>query len=229
MKIEIWSDIGCPYCYIAMVRFYKALERFEHKNSVEIHLKSFELEPEIKVNGGETQHQAVMRKYRQGPEGAQRTLDQAKHAATESGITINWDKVITTNSFNAHRLMHFAATHGKAKEMEMRLFKAYFTDGAHIGDRDVLIGLAEELGLDAKAVLENGRFSDEVRIDEYQARSLDINSVPYMLFEDKYAVTGARPEDEFLSMFSQFHHESLKKSIIDMDGSAGCVDGSCSI
>lgn len=229
MKIEIWSDIACPYCYIAMVRLHNAIQRFEYKDEVQVIVKSFELEPDIAHNGGESQHEAVMRKYRQTALGAQQVLDQAGYAARESGITINWDKVITTNSFNAHRLIKFAATHGKGEEMETRLFSAFFTEGKHIADRPTLISLAAELGLDAKAVLENGSYSDTVRRDEQEARTLGVRSVPYLLFDEKFSVTGARQEEDFFNLLHQFREEAMRSIINEVPPAPGCEDGTCSI
>jgi predicted DsbA family dithiol-disulfide isomerase len=229
MKIEIWSDIACPYCYIAMVRLHNAVQSFEYKDVVTVAAKSFELEPEISVDGGESQHEAVMRKYRQSAFGAQQVLDQAGYAAKTSGISINWDQVITTNSFDAHRLIKFAATHGKAREMEERLYSAYFTDGKHIADRQTLTELAAELGLDAKVALEDGSFSEAVRRDEQEARTLGVHAVPYLLFDNKYSVSGARSEADYLDLLYQMYQESMINGVAEVPRAPGCVDGSCTI
>ena len=229
MKIEIWSDIACPYCYIASARLARAIESFEHKSSVEVVLKSYELEPDIAVNSGESQHNAVIRKYRQNSMGAQNILDQAAHAANQSGLIINWDKVITTNTFNAHRLVHFAGQFGKAKEVEERLFRAYFEEGRHVGEKQVLLTIAVELGLDAEKLFTGELFEEDVRRDEQEARALGIRSVPYMLFDEKFAVNGARSEEDFSAMLVEFEQEAIKCGIRKLPESPGCDDGSCRV
>ncbi|RBQ06753.1 DsbA family oxidoreductase [Pedobacter miscanthi] len=229
MKIEIWSDVACPYCYVASVRLARALERFKHKESIEILIRSFELEPGISKDSGETQHQAVMRKYRQTASGAQQTLDMAASAARESGIVINWDQVVTTNSFDAHRLIHFAGRFGKTQEMKKRLFEAYFTDGINISEPESLIALGTELGLDCRAVIEDNIFSEAIRSDEQEAIRLGITSVPFMLVERKFAVRGARMEDEFLDLLEEFYQEAIRCEIIEKPQEPGCGDGSCSV
>jgi len=229
MKIEVWSDIACPYCYVAHTRLAAALARFEYKDSVQMVMRSFELEPDMAQEPMESQHHAVMRKYRQDSLSAQHTLDQAAAAAALSGIEINWDRVITTNTFNAHRLIHFARTIGKAAEMEKRLFEAYFTRGEHIGRDEVLEEIAREFGLDAREMLRQNQFGPLVRKDEKDAADFRIRAVPYMLFDEKFAVKGARTEDEFLELLHEFRLEAIKCGIEERPEAPGCEDGFCGI
>jgi len=229
MKIEIWSDVDCPYCYIGFTRMQKAIGTFKFREEVELITHSFELEPDIPVNGGETQHQAVMRKYRQTSSGAQHILDQASMHATQTGLKINWDSVITTNTFDAHRLLHYAKTLGKDLELKEKIFRAYFTEGQHIGDKETLIALAAELGIEAREVVEGNEYSDEVRKDERDAQQIGVRSVPYFLFDDKYAITGAQSEESFAELLQEIWEKDNSRKIITMDQEKGCTDGSCTI
>lgn len=230
MKIEIWSDIACPYCYIGKKHLDTALQQFEFRNQVEVVLHSFELEPDIAENSGESQHNAVMRKYRQSVKTAQETLDRATIAGKAVGLVIDFDKVVTTNTFNAHRLIHFAATEGKENEMKNRLFKAYFAEGKNISDISVLQELASETGLDARLILENNLFAAQVRKDEKNAQSLGIRSVPFFLFDSKYSVSGAQPVSVFLEVLEKVWRENMPLDVVsEKETGDGCVDGVCHV
>lgn len=230
MKIEIWSDIACPYCYVGKSHLDKALEQFDYKDQVEIVLHSFELEADISENSGESQHHAVMRKYRQTPEAARHTLDRATLAGKATGVLIDFDKVVTTNTYHAHRLIQFAVTEGKGNEMKNRLFKAYFSEGKNISDIAVLTELAAETGIDARPVLNSELFAKQVRKDEQNARLLGIRSVPFFLFDSKYSVSGAQPVGTFLEILEKIRNENvpLQNTSVARIGD-GCVDGICQI
>jgi predicted DsbA family dithiol-disulfide isomerase len=228
MEIEIWSDIACPYCYIGFVHLKKAIQLFQGEKP-DIILRSFELEPDIAANSGETQHMAVMRKYHQSPGRAQQTLDGAVRAGYSAGVTINFDKVITTNTFHAHRLIHFAESFGRGLEMKERLFKAYFTEGQHIGDKATLVKIAADLDIDAKAVLDSDLYSAEVRKDEHESHDLDIRSVPFFLFNKKYSISGAQPVDTFLELLNQLQVIKQLQSGESGGNAPGCEGGSCTV
>jgi len=230
MKIEIWSDIACPYCYVGKNHLDSALRQFEFRDQVEIVLHSFELEPDIAENSGESQHTAVMRKYRQSNKTAQDTLDRATAAGKAAGVVIDFDKVITTNTFKAHRLIRFAATEGKENEMKNRLFKAYFSEGKDISNISVLQELAFETGIDARLILENDLFAAQVRKDEKDAQLLGIRSVPFFLFDSKYSVSGAQPVSTFLEVLEKVWGENIPlNTISDQETTEGCIDGVCSV
>lgn len=226
MKIEIWSDIACPYCYIGFKHLESALDQFKGKQP-EVKLRSFELEPDIASNSGESQHLAVMRKYHQSPLRAQQTLDGATQAGQQASLIIDFDKVVTTNTLQAHRLIHLAETFGNALEMKDRLFKAYFTEGRNISDRSVLIELAGELGINAGAMLDSEQFTEEVKTDEHTAQRLGIRSVPYFVFDDKYAISGAQPVTTFLGLLKELQSAELSQPY--EDDQSGCEGGSCKI
>ncbi|GJM73464.1 hypothetical protein HMSSN036_56800 [Paenibacillus macerans] len=147
MKIEVWSDFSCPFCYIGKRRLEKALEAFEHREEVQVVYRSFELDPEAPKDAELSIHELLAVKYGlsllQAKESNQNVAAQAK----AEGLDYHFDTAIPTNTFDAHRLSHYAGEKGKAKEMTERLYRAYFTDSLHIGDRDTLVRLAEEAGL----------------------------------------------------------------------------------
>jgi len=201
MKINIWSDVRCPFCYIGKRKFETALEQFPHKDDVEVVWRSFQLDPEL-----ETQPGLHVYKYLADIKGL--TQDQAeemhhhvKQVAEEVGLDFNFDKVVVANSFNAHRLIQFAKAKDRGGEAEEMLFKAHFTDGRNIDDRDTLVDLGVAIGLpgeEVKRVVESDLFSKEVGEDEMLGRRIGIRGVPFFLMNDKLAVSGAQAPEVFL-------------------------------
>ncbi|WP_167667803.1 DsbA family oxidoreductase [Mucilaginibacter gossypiicola] len=202
MKIEVWFDIACPYSYIGLKHLEKAIE-FYAGGQPTVLLRSFELEPEIAVDNDETQCATLMRQYKLSQLRAQQTINAIMMAGQKAGLTIDFDKVIRTNTFDAHRLIHFAADNGKGAEMAGRLFKAYFEEGKRIGNKKQLIGLAAEIGIDAKQLLESNSYSAEVRADEHLAQRIGIGKVPFFWFEEKYSITGAQSITVFTELMSR--------------------------
>ena len=200
MKIEVWSDFGCPFCYIGKRRLERALESFSHRDEIELVYRSFELDPGAPKDTESSIHELLAVKYGLSLEQAKESNRNVAQQAQTEGLTYNFDTIIPTNTFDAHRLAHYAGEQGKAKEMTERLFRAYFTDSLHIGDRDTLVRLAEEVGLDgatAREVLEQNTYADAVREDENEARRLGIRGVPFFVLRGKYAVSGAQPLEIF--------------------------------
>lgn len=200
MKIEVWSDFGCPFCYIGKRRLERALESFSHRDEIELVYRSFELDPGAPKDTESSIHELLAVKYGLSLEQAKESNRNVAQQAQTEGLTYNFDTIIPTNTFDAHRLAHYAGEQGKAKEMTERLFQAYFTDSLHIGDRDTLVRLAEEVGLDGAAVrevLEQNTYADAVREDENEARRLGIRGVPFFVLRGKYAVSGAQPLEIF--------------------------------
>jgi predicted DsbA family dithiol-disulfide isomerase len=232
MKVEIWSDVMCPFCYIAKRRFENALQQFEHKNEVEIEWKSFQLNP-----GMETNPDMNITRYLADIKGW--TLDYARQMnahvtqmAAEAGLTYNFDKAIVANSFNAHRFSHLAKKHGLGVEAEEQLFKAYFTDGKNIDDNDTLIELGAGLGLDPteiKQSLESNAYADEVKHDIAKAQHLGIRGVPFFVLNNKYAISGAQAvpvfEETLEKAFNEWQKENPKLEIIE--GESCGPDGNC--
>ena len=201
MKIEIWSDIMCPFCYIGKRKFEVALAQFEHKDEVEIEWKSFLLSPEMQTDPTKNIHQFLAEHKGISLDEATGMNDNVAHMAANAGLQYNFDKTIPANSFNAHRFLHFAKQHGKQNEAEEQLFKAYFTEGKNIDDAPTLMALAHSMGLDADALataMGNGDFTNEVIADIQEAQALGIQGVPFFVFDRKYAVSGAQDPATFL-------------------------------
>ncbi|RUS45714.1 DsbA family oxidoreductase [Cohnella sp. AR92] len=211
MKIEVWSDFACPFCYIGKRRLEGALEQFGHGGDIEVQFRSFELDPNAKRDVDYNVNEMLAKKYGMTVEQAAANNRSLTEQAKAIGLDYHMDKSILTNSFDAHRLTHYAAQFGKREEMAERLFKAYFTDGLHIGDHETLAGLAVEIGLDregALAALKNDEFSSEVREDEQLAAQFGVRGVPFFVLDRKYAVSGAQPTEVFLQALEKAYSES---------------------
>lgn len=201
MKVEVWSDVVCPFCYIGKTHFDEALAQFTEKENIEFEWKSFQLNPDLKTNLDQTLYEHLS-------ESKGITVEQAEgmgiHAALmgkAAGIELNFEKSVVANSFNSHRLIHFAKANGKQQEMKSRLFKAYFTEGKNIDDTETLIALAKEIGLngdEAKAVLESNRYAEDVNDDINESQQWGVRGVPFFVFNRKYAVSGAQSSEAFL-------------------------------
>lgn len=201
MKVEIWSDVMCPFCYIGKRKFENALAQFEHKENVEIVWKSFQLNPTMKTVPGKNINQYLAEIKGWSPEQAKSMNDRVTGIAKAVGLHYDFDKAVVANSFDAHRLIQFAKTKGKGDAAEEALFKAYFTEGKNTADHAVLLDLATTIGLDAaetKQVLDSDAFSTEVRFDIAHAEQVGVTGVPFFVLGNKYAVSGAQESDVFL-------------------------------
>jgi predicted DsbA family dithiol-disulfide isomerase len=203
MKIDIWSDYVCPFCYLGKRRLEMALDQYEKKDEVEINFHSFELDPSAKKQYEESLHEIIAKKYGIPVEQARASNQQLIEQARQVGLNYNFEDIIPTNTFDAHRLFHFAAESDLGKEFSERVFKAYFVESLNIADFEVLAGLAEDVGLDLKTaaeILESEKYSDNVRRDEAVASKYNVRGVPYFLFNNQYAVSGAQPPETFLEV-----------------------------
>jgi predicted DsbA family dithiol-disulfide isomerase len=196
LTVEIWSDVVCPWCYIGKRRFEAAVARFPHE--VAVVWRSFELDPGAPAvrEHGATEHLAS--KYGMSVEQAQSSHAQMTELAAREGLEYHFETARGGNSFDAHRLIHLAAARGKQAEAQERVMRAYFTEGVAIGDREQLVALAAELGLDpdeARSVLESDTYADAVREDEHLAQRIGIHGVPFFVLGRRYGVSGAQPAD----------------------------------
>jgi len=206
MKIEIWSDFVCPFCYIGKRKLEIALEKFKYKDEVELVFRSFELDHSSKKQSSENINEIIAKKYGISVEQAKASNVQILEQAKEVGLNYNFDKMIPTNSFDAHRLSHYAKEEGKMNEMSERILKAYFVESLNISDHKVLAECAKEVGLDYKKaleVLESNQYSSQVREDEIAASKREISGVPYFVFDNKYSVSGARSSQQFLEVLDK--------------------------
>lgn len=200
MKIEIWSDFVCPFCYMGKRHLEIARAELPSPDGIEVVYRSFELDPDAPRHKEGNVHENLAAKYGMSVEEAQSMNQQMGERAAAVGLTYRFDTMIPTNTFDAHQLEHFAEAHGKMYDIAERLFKAYFTDGLDIGDRGTLAGLAAEVGLSREAALralEDGQYAQAVRDDEREAAQLGIEGVPFFVIDRKYAVSGAQPVELF--------------------------------
>jgi len=230
MKVEIWSDVVCPFCYIGKRKFEKALEGFEAKDKVEIEWRSFQLDPDMEYVPGQSVHEYLGKRKGASTAEGKRMNDAMTAVAKEVGLEYNFDKAIINNTFNAHRLLHFAKEKGVQNEMKERLFRAYYTEGKNIGDMETLARLGEEVGLEAeeiKTVLNSEKYAQDVLIDQYKAQQIGARGVPFYVFNNKYAVSGAQPSEVFAQVLEKVWEEE-KPVLITEEGEGFCtVDGNC--
>jgi len=201
LVIDVWSDVVCPFCYLGMATLHQAIERFPHGSAIEVRHHSFQLNPATPVGVATKATDYVVEKH--GVSRAQIAGSHAQIAARGAalGLDYKFEDSLMVNTLDAHRLIHFAAAAGQEQAMVDRLFRAEFTDGLNVGDHDVLADLAAEAGLDRGAAVEalkTGAFAAEVKADLAQARELGISGVPFFVFGNKRAVSGAQPIELFL-------------------------------
>ena len=199
MRVDIWSDIVCPWCYIGERRFSRGLADFEHRDEVEVVNRSFELDPSIPKGVATPILDVLAVKYGLSQAQAQEAEARVAALAAADDLDFTIDRVMG-NTFDAHRLVHLGREQGLQERLLQRLFHAYFGEGRPVSDADVLVSLAADAGLDpasARQALADGSYGDAVRADEYQARTLGITGVPFCVVDMKYAVSGARPAETY--------------------------------
>jgi len=206
MKVEIWSDVMCPFCYIGKRNFELALKEFPQKEQVEIEWKSFQLNPAMVTDPSKNINEFLAEHKGIAVAQAKQMNDRVTEMAREVGLHYDFDKAIVANSFDAHRLSHFAKKHGVQNAVEELLFKAYFTEGKNTADHEILIAIAVEAGLnseEARTMLASNQFADDVNSDIYEAQQVGARGVPFFVFDYKYAVSGAQPSELFLQVLNR--------------------------
>lgn len=202
MKVEIWSDIICPWCYIGKRRFETALAEFDGRERVETIWRSYELDPRAPQHYPGTLIERLAQKYRVSLKEAAVMTARVTAVAAEAGLHYRLEEARPGNTFNAHRLIHYAATHGLGLPVMERLMQGYFSEALPVGDPEALISVADEAGLDPKetrAVLAGDAHAAEVRADEERASHLGISGVPHFLFNEGFAISGAQPLEIFMA------------------------------
>ncbi|WP_261512173.1 DsbA family oxidoreductase [Chryseobacterium paludis] len=232
MKIEIWSDVMCPFCYIGKNNFEQALEKLPFKDQVEVEWKSFQLDPTL--NPSETKNTLTYFREKKGfPEAqASQMISQVAQMGKGAGIDFNFEKALITNTFSAHKLLHLSKKYHKSNEMEEALFIAHFIDGKNVGDPDTLVSIADSLGIDreeAKQAVTSEEFTHEVNEDIQQARNNGITGVPFFVLNGKYAVSGAQPVDVFENALQQTYKETVSSFTDLSNGENACDADGCSI
>ena len=230
MKVEFWSDIVCPWCYIGKRRFEKALSQFEHGTEVEVIWRSFELDPSSPRQGGDLVA-ALSKKMGRSTDEVKQMMAQITNLAAQDGLEYRFDLAKPGNTLDAHRLIHFASDQGLVEELNEYLYRAYFTEGVPVSDIEALIQVAVKAGLDENAtreMLASDKYTDAVRSDEGRAHSLNVSGVPFVLVNDKYAISGAQSTEVFLDALRQAWNEAHPITVIGGTGNS-CDDGNCLI
>jgi predicted DsbA family dithiol-disulfide isomerase len=206
MKVEIWSDIMCPFCYIGKRRFEKALEQFPYRDEVTITWKSFQLNPAMRTEPGKNINEYLAEIKGWSIDYARQMNERVTDMAAEEGLLYDFDKAVVANSFDAHRLLQLAKVNDKGDVMEEYLFRAYFTEGKNIADHATLLQLGIEAGFDEKLIndlLQNNEYADKVQLDIYESQQIGVRGVPFFLVNDRYAVSGAQHVETFLSALNK--------------------------
>ena len=234
MKVEIWSDVVCPWCYIGKRRFESALSEFAHRDDVEVLYRSFELDPTAQIDSGKSVTEMLSEKY--GVSLAQAAAMNARVTgmAAGEGLEYHLEKARHANTVKAHRLIHLAASKDLQDAALERVMTAYFSEGENIGETETLVRLAADAGLDAeeaRAALEGEAYADAVRADERRARMLGINGVPFFVVDERYGISGAQPAELLLQVLDEAWAEShpLLNVIGASEDADACEGESCAL
>ena len=237
MKIEVWSDFVCPFCYVGKRRLELALEQFPHKDQVQIEYKSFELDPDAPVYSEQGIYEALAAKYGTTIEQMVQMNKGLIQQAAELGLAFEYENMKPTNTLNAHRLSKYAKTIGKDKEVTENLLSAYFTKSKNVGDTNTLADIAEESGIDREKALEvisttETIYEQEVRDDQQLARQYGIQGVPFFLINQKYAISGAQSSETFAGALQKVWEEENEKPMFEdlsTSDQGMCIDEGCII
>ncbi|MEU0158365.1 DsbA family oxidoreductase [Streptomyces sp. NPDC006261] len=235
MRVEIWSDIACPWCYIGKARFEKGLAEFAHRDQVEVVHRSFELDPGRAKGEREQVIDMLAAKYgRTREEAAAMEANVAANAQAE-GLGYRTEGRDHGNTFDIHRLLHLAKARGRQDELLTLAYRANFAEERSVFDDDVLLALAVEAGLDAddaRAVLADpGAYADEVRADEREASELGANAVPFFVLDRRYGISGGQPSEVFVQALEQAWKDRPATTLTTVGGAAAAcdTDGACEV
>lgn len=232
MKIEIWSDVACPWCYIGKRRFEAALSEFPHRDSVDVTWRSYQLDPTLPehYDGTELEYLSTLK----GMPG-QQVAQMFEHVAAQAkgeGLNYRFDKVVVANSFTAHRLIHLAAGHGKQDAAKERLLSDHFEHGKDIGSTEYLTGLGRDLGIDADEVavlFSSDKYADDVRFDFEEARALGISGVPFFVIDRKFGLSGAQPVETFSAALNRAWQENHPLVLANTAEGETCGPEGCAV
>jgi len=235
IKIELWSDFSCPFCYVGKTRFEIALNEFEHKDQIEMIYKAYQLSPNAPLTMKGSTVEAYAKGHGMSVEKAKERFKMIIENGKTVGLDFHYDNIQMTNTFDAHRVAKYANTKGKEPEVTTRFMKAYFTDGLNLADKDTLLKLATEVGLnkkEVKEVLDTDLFSDLVKEQIAESRTVGVQGVPFFVIDRKYAISGAQPLDYFKRSLDYIWAEHEKNAIETLETESKtnyCTDESCEI
>ena len=206
MRLEVWSDVVCPWCFVGLRNLQAALARFEHAGDVEVVWRAFELDPDAPARRTGSYQEHLAAKYGTTPEGAQEMVDRMTAAGAEVGAGMDFSVARPGRTFDAHRLLHLARARDLGWAVKERLLRGALGEGEPVGERRTLVRLGVEAGLDADecaAVLGGDAFADDVRAEEEAAHDLGVTAVPFYVLDRRFAVPGAQPADVLLQVLRQ--------------------------
>ena len=231
MKIEIFSDFACPFCYIGKKRLEQAIKQLGFEQQVEIEYKTYLLNPDASKEQAKPFYGAMMEKFDSSLEDIELMATSIQNRASEVGLTYDFEKMQIGNTENAHRLAKWARTYKKEAAFIEAVMDHYFTKGLNVNDNEALLAIVEQLDLpkeEAKAVLESNQYADEISNDNYDIQQLQVTSVPFFVFENKYGIIGAEPIEVFTKTLLQ------AKQLVDQKlniagGTDVCGPGGCQL
>jgi predicted DsbA family dithiol-disulfide isomerase len=230
ITIDVWSDVACPWCYIGKRKLEAAVAQFALRDQVQLTWHSFQLDPSAPAVSAQKVTEMLGRKYGLPPAQVTEMMNRVDGAAREVGLKLRLADSVLGNTFDAHRLIHFAASKGQQDAAKERLFQAYFVEGLPVGDHATLQNLAAELGYDAGEVadmLGSGQFTEAVKADLAQARANGITGVPFFVFQKRYAVSGAQPTATLLQILQRVAAE-LPPEVV-APAADQCDDDGCAV
>ncbi|QBP39986.1 DsbA family oxidoreductase [Paenisporosarcina antarctica] len=235
MKIEVWSDYVCPFCYIGKRRLEEAIELTGLAQNIDVQFKAYQLDPSTPTISEKSTYERLAEKYQTTVEAAKQMTTSVNQQAQTVGLKFDFDNAKAANTFDAHRLAKWAEAQGKPAEASERLLKAYFIEAQEIGRHEVLLNLIEEIGLDrtqAAEVLSSNAFEKEVKQEIEEGMSLGVQGVPFFVINRKYAISGAQPAEAFAEALRKVAEEegiSSKLQTLGQDNVGICKDDNCEI
>lgn len=206
MLVEVWSDVVCPWCYIGLTRFHKALESFEHKEDVQVLHRAFQLNPDAPAGEQRLTLEVIGEKYGGGIEGARQMTEQVTQVAAQDGLEFHLDKTMSGNTLNAHRLLVSTESPEDQEKLLTAMFASYFTDSKSLFDSESLLEVVDQAGLSrewALQILDSETAYGEVVSDQATAQSLGANGVPFFVVDRKFGISGAQPVEVFAKALEQ--------------------------
>lgn len=234
MKIELWSDYVCPFCYVGKKRLEIALKELGIEEETELVLRSYELDPYLEQDANLETYDYLQEKYNMSLDKVKEMTEGIEAQAKEVGLSYDFSKYYQENTHNAHRLVKYAESLGKGSEMSERILQAYFNEFKRIGEKEVLLELAVEVGLDPEEVdsfLCLNKYSKQVKADMEEARDIGVQGVPFFVINDKYALSGAQPQEVFIEALGKVLEEEKnaepKLKPIGSSETSYCTDEGC--
>ena len=232
MKIEIWSDVACPWCYIGKRRFETALAAFPHRESVEVQWRSYQLDPSLPEHYDGTELDYLSKRKGMAAGQVTQMFEHVAAQAKGEGLNYRFDDVVVANSFTAHRLIHLAASHGMQDAAKERLLSDHFERGKDIGSRDYLTALGGDLGLpdaELEELFTTDKYADDVRLDFEEGRALGINGVPFFVIDRKFGLSGAQPSETFTAALNQAWQDTHPLVLVNAADGEACGPDGCSV